>query len=376
MPAGLRKDISRVFLTTDAVGGVWQYSLDLARGLDAQGIETVLVVLGPSPGEAQCAALRGIELLELVDCGLPLDWTARSPDELREVTGTLAELAAGYRPDIVHLNAPALAEGRPYHAPTVVMAHSCVATWWRAVRHGTMPDDFRWRSAATGRGLKAADQVIVATSSFAAALRDTYGDGFPIAIVPNGRNFPHRRIGRRRLVLTAGRLWDDGKNAVTLDRAAAHIDGPVFAAGRTKSPDGAVARFEHLNLLGDLDDDTMATWHASATIFASAARYEPFGLAVLEAAQAGAALVLSDIPSFRELWEGAAVFVGADDERGWAEMLQMLLDDAGAARRWGAAAQDRARRYSVEAMVAGTFAIYQKALNGDRAEPVALDEAG
>jgi hypothetical protein len=27
-------------------------------------------------------------------------------------------------------------------------------------------------------------------------------------------------------------------------------------------------------------------------------------------------------------------------------------------------------------MVAGTFAIYQKALNGDRAEPVALDEAG
>ena len=41
------------------------------------------------------------------------------------------------------------------------------------------------------------------------------------------------------------------------------------------------------------------------------ARYEPFGLAVLEAAQAGMRLVLSDIPSFRELWDGAATFVAS-----------------------------------------------------------------
>ena len=48
---------------------------------------------------------------------------------------------------------------------------------------------------------------------------------------------------------------------------------------------------------------------ARTAVFVSPALYEPFGLAVLEAAQAGCALVLSDIPTFRELWDGVALFV-------------------------------------------------------------------
>ena len=364
MPAGLSNRPSRVFLTTDAVGGVWQYSLDLARGLGARGIETMLVVLGPSPGKAQRAGLHSLGSVELIDSGLPLDWTAQTPDALRETSGTLAELAAVYQPDIVHLNAPALlAEDRLYDAPTVVMAHSCVATWWRAVRSGAMPGDFQWRSAAAKRGLEAADRVVVATHSFAASLREIYGQAFPIAVVPNGRRFHPARGDRQRLVFTAGRLWDEGKNVAMLDRAAAHIDAPVFAAGWAEGPGGTGVRFRHLNLLGGLDDEAMARWHASAMVFASAARYEPFGLSVLEAAQAGTALVLSDIPSFRELWEGAAIFVPVDDERSWVDALQMVLDAAATTQRFGAVAQARASRYGIEAMVDGTLAVYRSALN-------------
>src|SRR5947199_312178 len=64
-----------------------------------------------------------------------------------------------------------------------------------------------------------------------------------------------------------------------------------------------------------------------AAIFASPALYEPFGLTVLEAAAAGCALVLSDIPSFRELWSGAAVFVDPADSESLHRALRDLSAD-------------------------------------------------
>ncbi|HEX8375447.1 MAG TPA: hypothetical protein VF606_09745, partial [Geminicoccaceae bacterium] len=40
-----------VLMTTDAVGGVWTYSLDLAAALATRGVRTTLAVLGPAPDE-------------------------------------------------------------------------------------------------------------------------------------------------------------------------------------------------------------------------------------------------------------------------------------------------------------------------------------
>jgi glycosyltransferase involved in cell wall biosynthesis len=54
-----------------------------------------------------------------------------------------------------------------------------------------------------------------------------------------------------------------------------------------------------LDCLGRLDDEEIARELGLRPVFVSLARYEPFGLAVLEAAGAGCALVLSDIESFR-----------------------------------------------------------------------------
>ena len=80
---------------------------------------------------------------------------------------------------------------------------------------------------------------------------------------------------------------------------------------------------------------------------------------MLEAAQAGCALVLSDIPSFRELWDGAADFVPADDDRALAAAVERAARDPA---RLGAAAQRRAERYTVEAMASGTAALYRALL--------------
>jgi glycosyltransferase involved in cell wall biosynthesis len=87
-----------------------------------------------------------------------------------------------------------------------------------------------------------------------------------------------------------------------------------------------------------------------AAIFVSPAMYEPFGLSVLEAASAGCALVLSDIPSFRELWDDAAVFVdprNIDELRG---ELERLCDDSARRERMQQAAYQRSLAYSITSM--------------------------
>jgi glycosyltransferase involved in cell wall biosynthesis len=157
-------------------------------------------------------------------------------------------------------------------------------------------------------------------------------------------------------VLAAGRLWDEGKNIRLLDRVAARLDVPVLAAGPLTGPNGAAIELAHMHHLGTLGAAAIAAAMAGATVFASPARYEPFGLAVLEAAQAGMALALADIPTFRELWDGAALFFHPEDPGGLADALNRLLSrPEGAAAR----AMERAARYSTSAMIDATLAVHR-----------------
>jgi glycosyltransferase involved in cell wall biosynthesis len=177
-------------------------------------------------------------------------------------------------------------------------------------------------------------------------------------------------------VFTAGRLWDEGKNAAALDRAAARLSVPVLAAGPTEGPNGARITLGRIRPLGPLSPADVAQHLAAKPVFVSPARYEPFGLAVLEAAQAGCALVLSDIPTFRELWEGAAVFVAPDDDAALAGAIESVIADPALRRDLGVAAAERARRYSVESMVEGIVGIYGGALAHSAGRPpAALSES-
>lgn len=338
-----------MLLTTDAVGGVWRYSLDLAAGMVQRPI---LVVLGPSPSQAQRdeAAALG---LQLIDTGLPLDWTAADPAALTAVTAALKSLAAGQGVRSVHLHAPALAGPDPWEPAAVVVAHSCVATWWQAVRGGPLPDDLAWRAEATRVGLHTADAVIAPSKAHAESTCRAYGDCM-ITAVHNGAHPLLAGEGRGDStgpILTAGRLWDEAKNATVLDQVASRLDTPIHAAGPVTGPNGAHVNLPNLHLLGPLDARAMRRAYAKASVFASLARYEPFGLSVLEAAQSGLRLVLSDIPTFRELWDGAARFVplGADP----VPALRAALTDTGDATR-------HAARYTLEKTVAGTLAVHRR----------------
>ncbi|MCB8821956.1 glycosyltransferase family 4 protein [Microvirga rosea] len=355
----------RVFMTADTVGGVWQYALDLAEGLRPHGVEAVLAILGPSPDQQILADAAGIRL---VSTDLPLDWTASSPDEVLKAGECIARLAALTSPDIVHLNNPALAAAAAFPAPVVAVCHSCVATWWQAVRTGRLPDEFVWQTDLVRKGYQAADRLLAPSAAFAHATATTYALKTPPLVIHNGRRFV-QSTGEQTLepfAFTAGRLWDEGKDLATLDRAAERIAIPVMAAGPLQGPNGAQVAASHVQAPGRLTDAEVARYLGQRPIFVSTARYEPFGLAVLEAAQAGCSLILSDIPTFRELWGSAALFVPPGDDKTLAQTITHLAQNRHERDRLGRRAQKTAQAYTLEAMSMKMLHVYRSLVSFKR----------
>lgn len=354
----------RLLMTADAVGGVWQYATELATGLAQHGVEMVLAILGPAPGADQRRAAGAIPGLTLIETGLPLDWLSEA-ESTRAAASQIAALARSERVDLVHLNSPALAADQVFAAPVLGVAHGCLATWWQAARPGQPLDPtFRWHEQMMARGLAACDRVIAPSASYAAVLRQTYRLPSAPSVVHNGRTLtPGVPAAAHDCAFTAGRLWDEVKNTQTLDRAAALLPFPLYAAGAVTAPHGGRVQTEHLHLLGQLDAAELDRRLASRPVFVSAATFEPFGLAVLEAAARGCPLVLSDIPTFRELWDGAARFVPPHDAEGFAAAIQDCIGDPHLRMGLGEAARQRALSYSAERMTSRTAAHYRELLN-------------
>ncbi|HEX8838875.1 MAG TPA: glycosyltransferase family 4 protein [Sphingomicrobium sp.] len=357
----------RLLLVTDAVGGVWTYSLELARALRPLGIEATLAVMGPAATEQQVDDAGDIRV---VDTGLPLEWLASDAGAVHSSGRAIAALAAAEGVDIVQTSSAALLADADLRQPSVAVQHSCVASWWAAVKGTPLPQDFEWRRALVETGLRRADAIVAPSIAFAAETSRLYG----VHAVPvhNGRGAMWRRdIPQGDFVFTAGRLWDEGKNVATLDAAAARVRVPFQAAGSASGPNDTHLELKHVEALGQLSDTRLAGLFAARPIYASAALYEPFGLSVLEAAQAGCALVLSDIPTHREIWGGAAIFVPARDDAAFARAIQDLLHDRDEREQLGQLARSRAAHYTPERMARGMAAIYAR-LAPQRSEPIQL----
>ena len=140
----------RLLLVTDAVGGVWVYSLELARALRPLGVETVLAVMGPSPSAS--AARRGRASLELIDTGLPLDWLDTKPGRDPARRRAIAELANAKARTSSRPAAPRCSPTRDFGSRASRSQHSCVASWWRAVRGTPLPAEFAWRRELVSAG--------------------------------------------------------------------------------------------------------------------------------------------------------------------------------------------------------------------------------
>jgi glycosyltransferase involved in cell wall biosynthesis len=213
-----------------------------------------------------------------------------------------------------------------------------------------LPHDLAWRAKLTHAGLSRVEVAVAPSHALAEQAKRIYALPRPPLVIHNGISAFARRPAAARdfPVLTAGRLWDEGKNIAALDRAAAQLPFGIRAAGPVQGPNGAAIALNRLDWLGVLEPAVLRETMARSAVFVSPALYEPFGLAVLEAAQAGCALVLSDIPTFRELWEGAALFVVPSDSRAIADALNKLTTDTTLRTRLAEAAARRAAQYTVD----------------------------
>jgi glycosyltransferase involved in cell wall biosynthesis len=263
----------------------------------------------------------------------------------------------------VHLNG--YAHGAlPWRAPVIVVGHSCVSSWSEAVG---VPIDRprldRYRGAVTA-GIQAASRVIAPTAAMLHALRHHYGPLPSPDVIHNGVDSRRFHAGAKEpFVLTGGRLWDPAKNIDAVAAVARLLSWPVVAAGEADAT-GVPSALQHA---GRLTRKELAKWMARASIFTLPARYEPFGLLPLEAALSGCALVLGDIPSLREVWGDAAVFVDPDDRDHLKRALERLIGDERLRRRYAERARGRALAYSSEQMATGYLRAHREAVSGELA---------
>lgn len=166
-----------------------------------------------------------------------------------------------------------------------------------------------------GRALFRAPSAVVCVSR---AERDAVVGDFPAAVgrihvIPNGVDAPALRAARPfptepPTVVSLGRL-EPYKGVADLIEAVPALpagtqvvvigDGSQRAGLETLAGDLGVAG--RVRFLGTLPTADVHRWLRTAAVLVSLSRHEAFGLAPVEAAVAGARVVLSDIPAHREI---------------------------------------------------------------------------
>jgi glycogen(starch) synthase len=355
----------RVLMTADTIGGVWTYALELIRALQGR-VDFALATMGDPLTQSQRSEVALLPNLTVYESSYKLEWMDSPWEEVKQAGEWLLQLERDFAPDIIHLNG--YAHGSLlWQAPVLIVGHSCVLSWWQTVKGESAPSTYDYYREVVRGGLQSVSLVVTPTQAMQSALEQHYGPLPYSVVIPNGRSAESFHVATKEsFVLAAGRLWDEGKNILTLAKAAPHIPWQVILAGDDIHPDGRQAHFKNVRGLGHLSSQDLANWMSRAPIFVLPARYEPFGLTPLEAALSGCALVLGDIPSLREVWGDAALFVPPDDDRALARAINHLITSRSAREIMATRALKRAREYQPETFARNYSQLYQQLIVNHR----------
>jgi glycogen(starch) synthase len=354
-----------VLMTADALGDVWTYATTLMDALQPAGVTFTLAVMGPPPSEAQRERVEAMSNVRLRAHPYRLEWMPDCDRDVHTAGRWLQRLVHRIAPDVVHVNGYAHA-ALPFGRPTLSVAHGCVRSWWRAVKHEPAPDSWNAYTRRVQAGLAASTRVVAPTLEMAESLRREYAFNGPITVIANGLPPAPRRYQlasyatKESCIFAASQVWDEAKNLAVLDQIAAGLPWPMIVAGDIDGPGSAGPAPRHLWQLGSLDRADLLHRLARAAIYVDPARYEPLGLDALEAAQAGCVLVLGDIPSLREIWGDAAIYADPDDRAGLRHALNRLIADRPLRARLAAAARARAGVFTDRRMAYKYLALYQR----------------
>lgn len=359
-----------VLVTADTVGGVWTYARELVTGLVRRGVRVTLVSFGEIPTAEQTQWLESVRSVDYRATAFRLEWMQEARDDLQLSSEFLKAIIDEVKPDVLHSNQFAYG-ALDVDIPKVVVAHSDVVSWWVAVK-GEIPHDIPWMAwyrEVVQRGLEQATEVVAPSRWMLENVHRFYGTPRQSCVVYNGRSpvlfNPH--VTKEAEIVSVGRLWDSGKQVSLLLHGAATM--PITIAGTEQHPDEvfrdgspfALVDREHVTMLGPQSEGQLRHLFGKASIYAATSRYEPFGLAPLEAALSRCALVVNDIPTFREIWGDAACYFTANDADSLFQQLNRLDEDRALRLTHANLAYNRARQYfNADRMVDEYLSLYQR----------------
>ncbi len=352
--------IRNILMTADPVGGVWTYALDLCRAFEASGIQVCLATMGARLSAIQRVEAGNCPNVDLRERDYKLEWMDDPWDDVAQAGAWLLELEREIQPDVIHLNGYTHA-ALNWSAPVVVVAHSCVLSWWQGVKNEPAPalwDEYRKR---VSEGLKAADAVVSISNTYAAELNRLYGPIENMSVIYNGRDAASFFAGeKKRQVFAMGRIWDEAKNLSLLSKLSASAQLPVLIAGDNTEPNsGTPVEIPNVRLLGRLSPPEIRAHLAASYFYVLPAKYEPFGLSVLEAALSGCVLLLADNPTLRELWQDAALYFHPDRPEELDQLLLDICDNPELGSKFVARSMSRANLFSLDSMAKNYLNLYK-----------------
>jgi glycogen synthase len=321
-----------VLITADTVGGVWTYTRELVCGLLDRGHRITLVSFGRMPSEAQTFWARH-KNLTCYPTEFPLEWMQGSHHGIEESRQYLQGIIHSARPDILHFSQycyGALDCG----LPKLVVAHSDVLSWWQSVHGATPPRTawVDWYTTTVSDGVSGADAVVAPSQWMLTTLKENYQIPSGGHVIYNGRSESLFAAvnSKTDCVLSVGRIWDEAKQ-INLLLARKH-GVPVRVAGCAEHPEkfsaAELPSQDNVRICGEQDERQLSSLYADSASYAATSRYEPFGLAPVEAALSRCALIANDIPVFRELWGDAAFYFKRNDPDGLADAIRTLFANA------------------------------------------------
>ncbi len=343
--------LSRILMTTDTVGGVWNYSLELVRALAPFGTHFDLATMGAPLSDEQRSQAQELHNLTLHESTYKLEWMENPWQDVAAAGKWLLELKEEVQPDLVHLNS--MAHGAlAWGVPVVVVVHSCVLSWWRAVKGEEAPHAWDKYKEMVTNGLQAADMVLAPTQAMMNQAEALYGPFAASMVIYNGRAQNNYQFGKKEpFIFSMGRVWDEAKNISMLAHIASDLSWPVYIAGDERHPaTGKSIDLENVHFLGQLSEKEVADWLSRASIYALPAKYEPFGLTMLEAAMSGCALVVGKTDSQAEIWGNAARYVDPNSADELRDTLQTLIKDEFVRNVMGCRAVKRSHGYTADPM--------------------------
>lgn len=349
-----------LLMTADTIGGVWTYAVDLCRALQEHDVKVHLATMGESLSRSQRKTINGILNVELHESNFALEWMENPWKDVDEAGDWLLQLERQIQPDIIHLNN--YTHGSlPWSAPVLVVGHSCVLSWWEAVKGKEVPVEWNEYQERVRRGLGQADNVVAVSRHFMECLEKFYGPLSNKSIIYNGRyEKPFDAAEKEHLIFSMGRIWDEAKNLKTLKEVANDLSWEVVVAGNNDG--NYLSETGNFSLTGQLPQSKIADWLSKSSIYVMPARYEPFGLTILEAALSKCALILGDIPTLREIWGDAAIYINPDNPQQLKDSIEEVIHTPLKLENMARKASERAKIYSLFRMKDQYFKLYQKML--------------